>query len=69
MRYCNYCPCGDCNSEHGTKYITHAKTEKGDWICDVCYTYECCLDAGAKEPCPSKIKCIHRPKIVSDWIK
>jgi len=67
MNYCNYCPCADC--KHGTKHIRHAKTINGDWICDVCYTYEVCLDAGMSEPCPSKIKCIHRPILISEWSK
>jgi len=65
MSYCNYCPCKDC--KHGSKYIKHAQTINGDWICDICYTYEVCLDADMDEPC--KTPCVHRPKIISEWSK
>jgi hypothetical protein len=67
MNYCNYCPCEDC--KNGRKDLSHAKTIDGSWICDVCYTYEVCLDAGAIAPCPSKVKCEHRPKLVGEWEK
>lgn len=72
MNYCDYCDCEDCVK--GTKYIFHAQTSDGRWICDVCYTYDSCIRAKRKNneearlPCDDK-NCIHRPVLISDWSK
>ena len=69
--YCNYCTCSDCKTgwdESGIK-MKRAQTENGDFICQTCYAYECCLDAGShpdKGLCKER-KCDHRPKLVSEW--
>lgn len=70
MIFCNYCTCEDCltgdaSSWSDTYKLKHAQTDKGDWICDTCYAYECCVNAGV-QPCEDK-NCEHRPKLVSGW--
>ena len=42
MAYCDFCTCGDC--QEGTRYLRHAPTVDGRWICDVCWGYEVCID-------------------------
>lgn len=42
MAYCDFCTCGDC--QEGTRYLRHAPTVDGRWICDVCWQYEACID-------------------------
>ena len=37
MAFCDHCSCSDCRD--GTPFLTHALTEWGDHICDVCYRY------------------------------
>ena len=73
IKFCDFCPCEQCktgNTGYKSFKVTHAQTEDGRWICDVCYTYEVCLDAQraegvVTEPCKNK-DCKHRPKI-TDW--
>ena len=68
--FCDYCSCQDC--QLGCAYLSHAQTDTGTWICDVCYTYDLCTAHGPNRskngPCKDK-NCIHRPKIVSEWIR
>ena len=59
--YCDYCECNMC--KYGDGMSEHAKTA-GDWICDTCWNYDICGD----QPCDD-LECIHRPKLVSDFIK
>lgn len=72
MAFCDFCTCEDC--KNGTKYILHAKTSSGKWICDVCYSYDECVkqkrENGEKQtgPCDDK-NCAHRPKLVGKWSK
>lgn len=65
--FCSYCQCETC--QFGPEYkglqIVHAKTEVGTWICDICFTYECCLDQGS-EPCSGI--CQHRPVLITEWM-
>jgi hypothetical protein len=69
MAFCDFCPCEGCRT--GERWLFHAQTEDGTWICDVCYDYEVCMDAQRKEtgshngPCDGP--CTHRPKITSKW--
>lgn len=70
-RFCDFCACEDC--VNGRKDLTHAPTQDGHWICDVCYVYEVCIDAkravGVREgPCKDK-NCEHRPKLKGDFRK
>ena len=72
--FCNYCPCQDCKTGESLAEILHAQTERGDWICDVCYEYEVCQDfpeRKGKGPCLDEARktCAHRPKLVTGWIK
>lgn len=68
--FCDYCTCNSC--QYGDKYIHHAQTDSGKWICDVCYTYDLCTADGPNRnkngPCDNN-DCIHRPKITSKWTK
>jgi len=83
--YCDFCTCTMCQNGcsdviayHGDDPTTrilgdyevwHAQCEDGRWICDVCYHYDCCVDAGS-DPCDGlcgQHKCEHRPKIISEW--
>lgn len=41
--FCDFCKCGDC--QNGREDLSHAQTEDGRWICDVCWRYEVCIDA------------------------
>lgn len=69
MIFCNYCKCEDC--VHGTKYLHHAQTDRGDWICDVCWQYDQCTSGPNRNPngpCDEP-ECEHRPKLISDWQK
>lgn len=69
MSFCDYCDCEDCIN--GTERLYHAKTKDGSWICDVCYTYDVCMDGpdrNANGPCTEK-HCKHRPILISDWIE
>ena len=69
--YCDFCDCKDC--QNGTEMISHAQTASGNWICDVCYTYEVCLDAKTdkceKAPCSANEYCKHRPILIGPWSK
>ena len=65
ISFCDFCECNDC--KYGTKYIRHAQTSTGQWICDTCYQYDLCTyKPGHDGPCEDR-ECEHRPKIVSDW--
>ena len=86
MAYCDFCQCsmcqtgcGDVIAYHGDDPPTrivgelelhHTQCEDGRWICDTCYYYECCVDAGSDPGnglCGEK-KCAHRPKLVNgEW--
>ena len=69
MAFCDFCDCNDCR--YGTKYLSHAQTSDGKWICDVCYTYDLCTADGPNRnwsgPCKNK-DCQHRPTLVGEWI-
>lgn len=68
--FCDYCPCEGCKV--GEDHMSHAQTADGRWICDVCYLYDLCTANGPNRnwsgPCKDK-NCIHRPKIVSEWVR
>lgn len=66
--FCDFCTCTDCQS--GTKYLSHAETNKGTWICDVCYYYDMCTNdpENTVGPCREKM-CKHRPILMGQWIK
>lgn len=68
--FCDYCKCKNC--QEGCDWLSHAQTDNGTWICDVCYAYDLCMSPGSnrnwKGPCDNK-DCEHRPKIISKWIK
>lgn len=86
MAYCDFCDCSMCQTGcselcqfDGDKPTTtikasvpvyHTQCKDGRWICDTCYFYECCVDAGSdpdKGLCGEK-KCDHRPKLVNgEW--
>lgn len=67
MAYCDYCPCEDC--QYGTKYISHAQTDNGKWICSTCFNWDLCTNViGLHGPCEDK-ECVHRPKIITEWSK
>jgi len=74
MAFCDFCSCDRCRD--GSDLIQHAQTEDGRWICDVCYTYDVCinafLDRGLRRgPCgdyAGDLPCTHRPKLVTDWL-
>jgi hypothetical protein len=69
--YCDFCACNMCKTGHDTDGIVlHTQCTDGKWICDVCYHYECCVDA-KHDPCTGicgEYKCEHRPKLVNgEW--
>jgi len=59
-----------CQTGNSGMQLLHAQCEDGRWICDTCYTYELCVDAGS-DPCEGlcgQNKCEHRPKLVTgEW--
>jgi len=61
--FCNYCDCKGC--KEGESVLSHGQTDRGDWICDVCYAYEVCLDYG-HQPC-SKSNCPAKPTMTGKW--
>jgi hypothetical protein len=69
MAYCDYCSCKEC--QQGSKYLSYCQTIEHKNICDVCYYYECCLNAQElagedKDPCKD-LNCKHRPQLISEW--
>lgn len=74
MSFCDFCTCENCKTGIITNTIklSHAQCNDGRWICDVCYSYDLCTAAGPNRnndgPCKSK-DCIHRPKLIGEWIK
>lgn len=66
INFCDFCSCESC--KNGNKWTDNADTSDGRKICEICYFYECCLNAGAGNPCENK-NCEHRPKLISDWRK
>jgi hypothetical protein len=71
MSFCDFCTCSDC--QNGKSYLSHAETEDGRWICDVCFTYESCMDKQrelyGKHNGPCENDCEHRPKLISEFVK
>jgi hypothetical protein len=71
MAYCDFCECSDC--KNGAKWLTHAKTLDGKWICDICWRYDVCVTEKRKSglyegPCEDLnrkpiVNCSHRPKL------
>ena len=78
MAFCDFCDCDMCrNGEHG---ITHAETDDGRWICEVCWRYDVCVRAKVKMtprqygPCEDSegrpiSDCEHRPRLVTKFHK
>lgn len=81
--FCDFCECDACktgrqeiimesdpNTVIGIMPLYHTQCEDGRWICEICYNYECCVDAKS-DPCEGKCgehKCNHRPKLVNnEW--
>lgn len=64
--FCDFCFCEDC--QFGRDNLTHSKTSDGKYICDVCYYYDACINAGCNLPCEDK-ECEHRPKLISSFVK
>ena len=70
--FCDFCKCEQCrNGGHiGGVPIHHAQCSDGQWICEICYTYDVCTSGpnrSSNGPCKDK-DCKHRPKLVSRWI-
>lgn len=72
MIYCNYCDCNGCKyGNMDDVKLYHAKTFNNDWICNVCYKYDLCTSGPLRNkngPCEND-ECIHRPKIISNWVR
>jgi len=72
MNFCDFCPCESC--KFGDKHLSHAQTDDGKWICDVCWRYEICMETkmallGKHDgPCDN-LDCEHRPKLITEWKK
>jgi hypothetical protein len=67
--FCDFCDCEDC--KFGQKMLSHAETNKGTWICDICYYYDQCTngpDRNPDGPCKDKL-CKHRPILMGHWLK
>lgn len=78
MAFCDFCTCEICTK--GLHGLTHALTEDGRWICDVCWRYDVCVRAKAKKsppdysgPCEDEhgraVKCEHRPKLIGGFTR
>lgn len=68
-RFCNFCKCLNCRD--GAPWLSHAPTEGGFWICDVCFTYDLCTSGPNRNPygpCEED-ECEHRPRLVGPWQK
>jgi len=73
MNFCNYCNCEQCKTGIGLPGLTHAPTDNGHFICDVCYKYDECVrqkrESGTRGgPCDN-LNCEHRPTIIGEWTK
>lgn len=71
VAFCDFCSCKECRD--GAPWLSHAQTEDGRWICDVCYQYDVCVSAQAKigqydGPCED-MNCSHRPRLVTEFTK
>lgn len=79
--FCDFCTCEDCRTG-ARDHLTHAPTEDGRHICDVCWRYDVCVRAtrvklsngktGSDGPCEHPdgkpiIDCPHRPRLVGPW--
>ena len=69
-RFCDFCPCLRCQT--GDSWLTHAQTEGGRWICDVCYNNNVSCTLTQENPCVGEdgkpVHCVHRPKLITDWM-
>lgn len=71
-KFCDFCECSAC--VNGESYLSHSRTIDGKFICDVCYSYDVCVNEKRKlvprayGPCKEK-NCEHRPKLVGEWKK
>lgn len=63
-RFCDFCPCDRCRD--GESYLTHAPTDDGRWVCEVCHAYDLCLMAG-HDPCSAE-HCSSRPKLAGAFV-
>lgn len=63
-RFCGFCPCDRCRD--GESYLTHAPTDDGRWVCEVCHEYDLCLRAG-HDPCGAE-HCSSRPTLVGEFV-
>jgi len=80
--YCDFCSCHMCQTgieelfvykadvlvkkTYVQSPVYHTQCVDGRWICDTCYHYECCVNAGYN-PCKDH-NCEHRPKLVNgEW--
>lgn len=69
LNFCDFCDCEGCRSGLGWGFkITHAPTECGKWICDVCFTYDVCKKGTNPVPggCDG-VECEHRPRLSGPW--
>ncbi len=75
--FCDFCDCEDCKTGQ-QDYLTHAETDDGKHICNICYRYSVCVHEKRKigqlgGPCEDEhdkvYDCGHRPKIVSEWTR
>ena len=71
--FCGFCGCECCRTGEGWKplQVTHAPTDDGRWICEVCYSYDLCTsgpDRNPGGPCEDGA-CRHRPTLVGPWRK
>lgn len=72
MSFCDFCDCDDC--ANGREGLSHARCVSGNWICEVCYTYDVCTASDAikvscEVPCKNE-DCIHRPRLkTGEWVK
>lgn len=70
-RFCDFCPCESCRDGWSDHEVTHAKSDDGRWICEICYEYHVCQTFPERKglgPCDDE-DCGHRPKLVTPWLK
>ena len=66
--FCDFCKCEECQNGSDLDWC-HAPTDKGLWICEICYEYDQCtvgIKRNPNGPCDNLL-CEHRPRLIGPW--
>lgn len=70
--FCDFCTCEMCQTG-ADDYLElfHAQTVDGQWICDICFSYDQCTTGPNRNPngpCENN-ECEHRPRLITEFMK